>query len=117
MKLSEQLLGVSDLAKRWNYKTVHGVRKRQKYDRKFPKPIAVINKRVLVFLLSDIETYENLRGGIGIHKKRYQFYETQEEWQTKSRAEREKQRGFKYTTEEWELEENKLKQTLPKGNV
>ncbi len=33
-------------------------------------------------------------------------YETEEEWRSKSREEREEQRGFKYSEEEWENEKN-----------
>lgn len=107
--LSKQLLGISDLAKRWNYQTMHGVRKRRKYDKKFPEPIAILNSRVLVFWLADIEAYESMRGIIDVSASRYTFYETEEEWRSKSKEEREKQRGFKYSEEEWEIEENKLK--------
>ena len=40
------LLGIGDFAKRWNY-TRQGVQ----YDSKFPRPIAIINTKVLVFSL------------------------------------------------------------------
>ena len=88
---------------------MHGVRKRRKYDRKFPEPIAIINRRVLVFLLSDIEAYEEIRGFIDVSTSRYIFYETEEEWRLKGREEREEQRGFKYTEEEWKKEQNHSK--------
>ena len=53
-----QLLGISDLAKRWNY-TKQGVHQKQKQDNTFPKPIAKINqKRIQVFLEKDIIKYE-----------------------------------------------------------
>ena len=52
-----KLLGVADLAKRWNY-TKQGVHQKLKQDRSFPKPIAKINSGILVFLESDIINYE-----------------------------------------------------------
>lgn len=48
-----KLLGVADLAKRWNY-TKQGVHQKLKQDVSFPKPIATINSGILVFLESDI---------------------------------------------------------------
>ena len=47
------LFGISDLAKRWNY-TRQGVHQKMQYDDEFPKPIAVINNRTLVFSKDDI---------------------------------------------------------------
>lgn len=55
-----KLLGVSDLAKRWNY-TRQGVHKKIQYDNEFPKPIAVINTKILVFSEDDIIPYEQKR--------------------------------------------------------
>lgn len=55
-----KLLGISDLAKRWNY-TRQGVHQKIRYDEEFPKPIAVINTRILVFTENDIITYEQKR--------------------------------------------------------
>ena len=52
-----KLLGVADLAKRWNY-TKQGVHQKLKQDVSFPKPIAKINSWILVFLESDIINYE-----------------------------------------------------------
>ncbi len=52
-----KLLGVTDLAKRWNY-TKQGVHQKLKQDVSFPKPIATINSGILVFLESDIINYE-----------------------------------------------------------
>ena len=52
-----KLLGVVDLAKRWNY-TKQGVHQKLKQDRSFPKPRAKINSGILVFLESDIINYE-----------------------------------------------------------
>ena len=52
-----KLLGVTDLAKRWNY-TKQGVHQKIKKDKTFPKPIAVINAGILVFLEDDIIRYE-----------------------------------------------------------
>ena len=51
------LFGISDLAKRWNY-TRQGVHQKMQYDDEFPKPIAVINNRTLVFSKDDIIVYE-----------------------------------------------------------
>jgi hypothetical protein len=42
-----KLLGVTDLAKRWNY-TKQGVHQKLKQDVSFPKPIATINSGILV---------------------------------------------------------------------
>jgi predicted DNA-binding transcriptional regulator AlpA len=53
-----KLLGVADLAKRWNY-TKQGVHQKLKQDVSFPKPIAKINSGILVFLESDIINYYN----------------------------------------------------------
>lgn len=52
-----KLIGVLDVAKRWNY-TRQGVHRRVKRDKTFPKPIAVINDSTLVFLEADILDYE-----------------------------------------------------------
>lgn len=52
-----RLLGITDLAKRWNY-TRQGVHKKMKEDNSFPKPIAKINTGILVFLESNIVDYE-----------------------------------------------------------
>jgi len=101
-EIKDYLLGMSDLAKRWKYSSVHGVRKRRKYDKSFPKPIATINKRVLVFYLPDIEAYEKLRPGLTHSKSMPTFYGTLEEWESKTREEREEQRGIPYSDDEWE---------------
>ena len=48
------LLGIKDLAKRWNY-TRQGVHQKQKQDKTFPTPITKINEgRIQVFLEKDI---------------------------------------------------------------
>ena len=44
-----KLLGISDLAKRWNY-TKQGVHGKIKNTSTFPKPIGIINQGVKVFL-------------------------------------------------------------------
>lgn len=52
-----QLLGVSDLVKRWCYtrQGIHGLAKRDD----FPKPFGTIDAgRMKIWLLSDIVTYE-----------------------------------------------------------
>jgi hypothetical protein len=48
-----KLLGITDLAKRWNY-TKQGVHQKLKQDVSFPKPIAVINTKILMFSDDDI---------------------------------------------------------------
>ena len=117
-EINNGLVGMSDLAKRWNYSSVHGVRKRRKYDKDFPRPIAIVNSRVLVFWLPDIEAYENKKGGIDVSQKRYAFYENLEEWNSKTREEKEKQRGRSYSDEEWEaIQKQVASATLPIGNV
>ena len=55
-----KLLGVADLAKRWNY-TKQGVHQKLKQDVSFPKPIAKINSGILVFLESDIINYADYK--------------------------------------------------------
>lgn len=117
-EIKNNFLGMSDLAKRWGYKSVHGVRKRRKYDREFPKPIAIVNSRVLIFWLPDIEAYEEKKGGIDVNQKHYSFYENLEEWNTKTRKEKEEQRGRPYSDKEWELiRKQAVETTLPIGNV
>lgn len=54
------LLGITDLAKRWKY-TRQGVHKKMNEDEEFPKPIAVVNQRTLVFSGDDIAKYEKKR--------------------------------------------------------
>jgi predicted DNA-binding transcriptional regulator AlpA len=55
-----RLLGIGDLAKRWNY-TRQGVHKKMQYDQEFPKPVGIINSRVFVFSEEDIKPYEQKR--------------------------------------------------------
>ena len=50
------LLGITDLAKRWGY-TRQGVHKKMNEDEEFPWPIATINVRTLVFSEEDIIPY------------------------------------------------------------
>lgn len=101
-EIRELLLSVSDLANRWNYTTEHGVRKRIKFDKEFPKPIKVLYEKTFIYWLPDIEAYEKLRGEIDVSKNHYACYQTKEEWNKKTREERELQRGFKYSDYEWE---------------
>ena len=54
------LLGITDLAKRWGY-TRQGVHKKMNEDEEFPWPIATINSRTLVFSEEDIIPYEQKR--------------------------------------------------------
>jgi len=54
------LLGITDLAKRWGY-TRQGVHKKMNEDEEFPWPIATINVRTLVFSEEDIIPYEQKR--------------------------------------------------------
>jgi hypothetical protein len=66
-----KLFGISDLAKRWNY-TRQGVRKKMQYNDEFPKLIAIINTRVLVFTEDDILPYEQKRKELtNANQKRY----------------------------------------------
>lgn len=55
-----KLLGIGDLAKRWNYNKQE-VQQKIQDDNEFPKSIAIINTKVLVFLEDDIIPYENKR--------------------------------------------------------
>lgn len=55
-----KLLGIGDLAKRWNYNKQE-VQQKIQDDNEFPKLIAIINIKVLVFLEDDIIPYENKR--------------------------------------------------------
>jgi len=55
-----KLLGIGELAKRWKY-TRQGVYQKMQYDGDFPRQIAIINTKVLVFLEDDIIPYENKR--------------------------------------------------------
>lgn len=55
-----KLLGITDLARRWNY-TKQGVHQKLKQDKSFPKPIAIINTSILVFLEENIVAYENTK--------------------------------------------------------
>jgi predicted DNA-binding transcriptional regulator AlpA len=54
------LYGITDLAKRWQY-TRQGVHNKMKEDKEFPKPIAIVNQRTLVFDEQDIIDYEKKR--------------------------------------------------------
>ena len=104
-EIKNNLLTMRDLQDRWKYKSVRGARRRVQFDQKFPEPIKVMGNGAMLFWLPDIETYEKLRGGIDVSQKRYTFYESKEEWNTKTIEEREKQRGVKYSSRE--LEETK----------
>lgn len=55
-----KLLGISDLAKRWNY-TKQGVHGKIKNTPDFPKPVGIINQKVKVFLEDDIVVFEKDR--------------------------------------------------------
>ena len=49
-----------------------GVHQKIRYDEEFPKPIAVINTRILVFTENDIITYEQKRKELtDVRHKRY----------------------------------------------
>lgn len=53
------MLGIKDLANRWNYTTC-GIYKKMKNDPTFPKPIAIINSnKVRIFAEEDIVKYES----------------------------------------------------------
>lgn len=72
-----KLLGVTDLAKRWNY-TKQGVHQKLKQSDDFPKPVAVINKGTLVFLEEDIASYEKTRRELLDAK--YKHWYTHKRW-------------------------------------
>lgn len=72
-----KLLGIADLAKRWKY-TKQGVHQKIKQDANFPKPIAVINKNILVFVESDIIPYEQKRKELTDLK--YKEWHTTRKW-------------------------------------
>jgi len=101
-EIRKNILSFRDLAKRWGYTTVRGARRRGQYDRKFPKPFMVLKNETMLFWLPDIEEYEKLRGGIDVSNSRYTFFETKEEWHSKTIEEKEKQRCCKYSSREWD---------------
>ena len=105
--IAKRLVSFQDLKERWGYKFVQGARKRARFDRKFPEPIKVAGNGARIFWLPDIEEYEKLRGKIDVANNRYTFYETRKEFESKSREEREKQRGYPYRNEEWEEIKNR----------
>jgi hypothetical protein len=72
-----KLLGITDLAKRWKY-TKQGVHQKLKYDKNFPKPVAVINKNTLVFLENDIIPYEQKRKELT--DLDYKFWYSRKKW-------------------------------------
>lgn len=101
-KLKRELLTFKDLGERWGYSSPRGARRRAQFDRKFPEPIKTAGNGARIFWLPDIEEYEKLRGKIDVANNRFTYYETLEEYKTKTREEREKQRGYPYRDEEWE---------------
>ena len=73
-----KLLGVTDLAIRWNY-TKQGVHQKIKRDLTFPKPVAIINKNILVFLEDHVITYEKQRLELtNINHKYYHTHQRQD---------------------------------------
>lgn len=70
----------SYLAKRWNY-TKQGVHQKIKQDKNFPKPIALINNGILVFLEDDIAVYEKTRKELS--DSSYKHWYTHIKWQVK----------------------------------
>lgn len=77
-----KLLGIIDLAKRWNY-TKQGVYQKMKNDENFPKPIAIVNKNTLVFLEDDIIPYEQNRKEL--FDADYKRWYSQKKWLFKER--------------------------------
>ena len=67
-----KLLGIIDLARRWNY-TRQGVHKKMQIDKDFPLAIVTINKATLVFSEEQIINYEQQRKELrdGNYKKRF----------------------------------------------
>jgi len=118
-EMKNEFFGMSDLKRRWGYKSVNAVRLRRKYDKKFPEPVTILNKRVLVFWLPDIEAYEKHRGGITTENNRFTFYQNLEEWNNLSESERRERRND-FFDERSRLQfqlKRESKATLPKGNV
>ena len=105
--IAKRLVSFQDLKERWGYKFVQGARRRAQFDRKFPEPIKVAGNGARIFWLPDIEEYEKMRGGIQVKEGYYSFYETREEFESKSREEREKQRGCRYSDRAWEEIKNR----------
>ena len=77
-----KLLGIRDLATRWNY-TKQGVHQKMKNDEDFPEPIAKINKNTLVFLEEQISFYEQKRKELTDLK--YKEWYTMAKWLYKER--------------------------------
>lgn len=98
-----KLVGILDLVNRWGY-TKQAIFRRMKLDKKFPKPIARINKnRIYVFDFDDILEYEKIRKGVFLGYGFKQYLEpnvgrtiasvpmqTYEEWVAMSDEEKEK---------------------------
>ncbi len=68
-----RLLGIIDLAKRWNY-TKQGVHQKMQRDQDFPKAIATINKATLVFNEEDVIKYEQQRKELQDSKYKHRFF-------------------------------------------
>ena len=98
-EVKNNLVSFKELQERWGYKSLRGVRKRAKFDKKFPQPIKVTCNGFKLFWLPEIEEYEKLRDVILKNRKRYNFYQTKQEWDSLSLEEKEKQRGSKYQEE------------------
>jgi hypothetical protein len=72
-----KLLGITDLAKRWNY-TRQGVHLKMQLCESFPRPIATINKNILVFDEEEIAAFEQTRKELTDAK--YKHWYTHKRW-------------------------------------
>ena len=72
-----KLLGVIDLATRWNY-TRQGIHQKMRLDPDFPRPITSINKNTLVFLEEDIIPYEQQK--LELTDADYKYWYTHIRW-------------------------------------
>ena len=93
-QIKGKILSIRDLRDRWNYRSTEAVRKRLKYDKKFPEPLTKVNGRFPVFWLPDIEEYEKIRGGIDASNNRFIFYQTREEWEALPEKEKKERENY-----------------------
>ena len=87
------LFGIGDLARRWNYQTHQAVHKKIRLDKKFPKPIGLINKNTKVFNALDIVAYEKLRPALLERQNNPEivvYNQSKKEWYAMSEEERDK---------------------------
>ena len=88
-----QLLGIGDLRTRWHFSR-QAIHRRRKYDLDFPEPYCTINNgRDLLFLKTDIETYEKIRTHL-TKKGGWDFCQTEEKWNALSENEKLERANF-----------------------